>query len=141
MPDCFDLRRRRRVNGSRIGRSGISIVIPRADDYLLPYTDDQLASGRINHRLIAVNTAADDGFSDGAPQDGSRMGIVDPYSRLGAFPITVDGNGRPIEGAASVVLNVDGTSREWFTGRTLAPGSSSRACLRPTKILSRLRST
>lgn len=87
---------------------------PNGHDYLLPYTDERLHHPRINHRLIAVNAAAVTVWLTTRPQDGSRMGIVDPFGRLSTVPITLDGNGRPIEGAASIVLNVDGTSREWI---------------------------
>lgn len=48
------------------------------------------------------------------------MGVADPYSRLATVPLTIDGNGRPIEGAASVLLNVNGTFREWFYRADLA---------------------
>lgn len=87
---------------------------PNGCDYLLPYTDERLHHPRINHRLIAVNTVAMTVWLTTRPQDGSRMGIVDPYSRLATVPITIDGNGRPIEGAATVLLNINATSREWF---------------------------
>jgi hypothetical protein len=76
--------------------------------------DDARKHPRINHRLIAVNTLAMTVWLTARPQDGSRMGIVDPYNRLAAVPVTLDGNGRPIEGAASIVLNVNGTNREWI---------------------------
>jgi len=68
----------------------------------------------INHRLIAVNNDALTVYLSPMPQDGSRMGIVDPYSRLAAFPVILDGNGRPIEDMSSLTLNVAGTNREWF---------------------------
>lgn len=87
---------------------------PNGCDYVLPYTDRRLHHPPINQRLIAVNTAAATVWLTARPQDGSRMGIIDPYSRLSTVPITIDGNGRPIEGVPSIVLNVDGTEREWF---------------------------
>jgi hypothetical protein len=87
---------------------------PAGCEYQLPYSDDRLHHPRINHRLIAVNVLAMTVWLPVGPQDGSRMGIVDPYARLAAVPITLDGNGRPIEGVASIVLNVNGTSREWI---------------------------
>lgn len=86
----------------------------------LPFTDHRLMHPPINQRLIAVNTAAETIWLTTRPQDGSRMGVADPYSRLATVPLTIDGNGRPIEGAASIVLNIDGTFREWFYRADLA---------------------
>lgn len=48
------------------------------------------------------------------PQDGSRFGVVDVSNNLATFPVTVYGNGRTIEGATSVTLDVNGTDSEWF---------------------------
>lgn len=93
---------------------------PNGCDYLLPYTDHRLHHPPINMRLIAVNTEAQVLWLTTRPQDGSRMGVADPFSRLATVPLTIDGNGRPIEGAASIVLNVDGTFREWFYRADLA---------------------
>jgi hypothetical protein len=75
---------------------------------------DHIRRPNINRRLLATNDAAITVYLTLGPQDGSRMGIVDPFSRLAAFPVTIDGNGRTIENAASVVLNTNGASREWF---------------------------
>lgn len=81
----------------------------------LQYLSDwQLNNPPINQRLIAVNTVARTIWFTPRPQDGARMAIADPYGRLSAFPITLQGNGRPIEGAASIVLDVDSTFREWI---------------------------
>lgn len=93
---------------------------PNGCDYLLPYTDHRLHHPPINMRLIAVNTEAQTLWLTTRPQDGSRMGVADPFSRLATVPLTIDGNGRPIEGAASILLNVDGTFREWFYRADLA---------------------
>ena len=77
-------------------------------------TDWQLNNPPINMRLIATNTVARTVWFTPRPQDGARYAIADPYGRLAAFPITLQGNGRPIDGAASLVLNVDNTFREWI---------------------------
>jgi hypothetical protein len=37
-----------------------------------------------------------------------------PFGRLAAFPVTLDANGRTIEGNPTVLLNVNGTFQEWF---------------------------
>lgn len=87
---------------------------PNGCDYQLPYTDHRLHHPPINYRIIAVNTEAMELWLTVRPQDGARMGIADPYSRLSTVPVTIHGNGRPIEDAENVLLNVDGTFREWF---------------------------
>lgn len=68
----------------------------------------------INRRLLATNTAALTVYLTPYPQDGSRMGIVDPFGRLATVPVTLDANGRTIEGAAIKLLNINGTNQEWF---------------------------
>lgn len=69
---------------------------------------------RINCRLIATNEQAMTVYFPVRPSDGTVMAIVDPFQRLDAFPVTLDGNGRTIEGAASVLLDVAGTDRKWL---------------------------
>ena len=89
-------------------------------DYLLPYSDRRLHHPPINQRLIVTNTEATTIYLSVKPQDGARMGIADPYSRLSTVPITLDGNGRPIEAAATLLLNTDGLFREWIYRADLA---------------------
>jgi len=84
------------------------------DNFEIPYTEDRLRQPPINQRLIALNLTATTIRFTLTPQDGARMGIADPFSRLATAPVTLDGNGRPIEGAATILLNVDGTFREWL---------------------------
>jgi hypothetical protein len=79
-----------------------------------PRTPDLIQRPSVNQRLIATNTTALTVYLTPYPQDGSRMGIADPFSRLAALPVTLDANGRPIEGATTLTLNVNGTFQEWF---------------------------
>lgn len=79
-----------------------------------PRTPDLIQRPSINSRLIATNTAPLTVYLTPYPQDGSRMGIADPFGRLAGFPVTLDGNGRTIEAGATKVLNVNGTFQEWF---------------------------
>jgi hypothetical protein len=85
-----------------------------------PRTSDQIQRPGLNSRLIATNASAITVYLPTFPQDGARMAIIDPYERLAAAPVTVDGNGRPIENAASVVLNTNGASSGWFYRADLA---------------------
>lgn len=93
---------------------------PNGDAIVLPYTADQLANPSLNRRLIVVNTEAMTVWLDPNPQAGARMGIADPFGRLSSVPITIDANGRTIEGTPSIVLNIDGTNREWIYRSDLA---------------------
>lgn len=68
----------------------------------------------LNRRLIVSNTAAMTVYLSPYPQDGARMGIIDPLARLATVPVTLNANGRTIENAATVVLNTASLTREWF---------------------------
>lgn len=83
-------------------------------DYIFPYTDYAIDHPEINRRLIATNEVARTIVFSPYPQDGSRMGIADPFGRLAAYPVTLDANGRTIETAATLLLNTNGLFREWF---------------------------
>ena len=65
------------------------------------YTQDQLQRPTINRRFVAVNTTALTVYLTVWPQDGARMGIADPFRPSCSFPVTLDANGRTIEGAAT----------------------------------------
>jgi len=82
--------------------------------YDLAYTDERLEHPTINRRLIAVNEEAKTVYLTLRPQDGARMGIADPFGRLSSVPVTLDANGRTIQGASTLLLNTDGLYREWF---------------------------
>lgn len=77
-------------------------------------TDRQIAHPFLNRRMLALNEAAITVYLSAKPQDGSRMGIIDPFGRLSAYPITLDGNGRTINGSATALLNTNGLATEWF---------------------------
>lgn len=48
------------------------------------------------------------------PFEGQRLSVVDAGGTLGSDNLTLDGNGRKIEGGASVVLSTNGDTRQWF---------------------------
>lgn len=83
-------------------------------EYDLAFTDYRVDHPTINRRLIAVNEEAKTVYLTLRPQDGARMGIADPFGRLASVPVSLDANGRTIEGSASVLLDTNGTFREWF---------------------------
>jgi hypothetical protein len=78
------------------------------------WSDDVWERPRINTRLIAASATAQTVFLPERPYDGSRIALIDPASRLAAAPITLDGNGRTIEGAASLVVSTSATRKIWF---------------------------
>lgn len=48
------------------------------------------------------------------PYDGQRLAAVDAGGSLATNNLTLDGNGRKIEGGATLVLDTNGETREWF---------------------------
>lgn len=76
-------------------------------------TADQIAHPSINRRLLVLNEAAVTIYLSPSPQDGSRMALADIFTRLATYPVTLDANGRTIEGAATLLTNIDGTFKEW----------------------------
>ena len=88
-----------------LGNFGREIAVSLIQDIDRPY---------LNRRLIAVNDAAQTVYFSAMPQDGARMGIIDPFGRLASVPITIDANGRTIEAAATLTVNTNGTMAEWL---------------------------
>ena len=76
---------------------------------------------RPNSRLI-FNLAAPATIKiDPQPQDGQRFSVVDAKSNFATNTLTLDPNGRKIQGGvANLVLNVDDTSKDWFYRSDLA---------------------
>jgi hypothetical protein len=72
------------------------------------------ANPAINRRLVAVHDQAMTVYLPPHPSDGSLIGIVDPFMRLAALPVTLDGNGRTIENTQTVVADTNGLNRTWF---------------------------
>lgn len=91
---------------------------PNSADWLPPA--DQLFYPPINRRLIASAVAPVETYLTPFPQDGARMGIADPFNRLAAFPVTLNANGRIIENDMAIVLNTNGTERQWIYRADLA---------------------
>jgi hypothetical protein len=86
----------------------------RQDIDRLPFIERDFANPGINRRLIAVQDAAMTVYLPPRPSDGSLIAIVDPFLRLAAVPVTLEGNGRTIEGVSSIIANTNGLNRIWF---------------------------
>lgn len=48
------------------------------------------------------------------PEDGSRVAVVDASGNLSTYNLTLNGNGRKIDGASSAVLATNSLKKEWF---------------------------
>lgn len=48
------------------------------------------------------------------PRDGQLMSFIDVAANLETYNLTIDGNGRKIEGVTPLVLNTNGDSRLWM---------------------------
>lgn len=67
----------------------------------------------INSRIVATNQGAIVVDLTVRPQDGARYALIDPYGQLATYPVTLNGNGRTIEGVPYITLNTANTRREW----------------------------
>jgi hypothetical protein len=67
-----------------------------------------------NIRIVATDTPVPKIFFPMTPDDGARMALIDPESRLAGTPITFDGNGRTIDGAETYTANTSKLSKVWM---------------------------
>lgn len=67
-----------------------------------------------NTRLVIRSSQAETIYLPATPKDGNRIAVVDPLNLLSTYNVTLDGNGRAIESAASVVLSTNGVSKQWM---------------------------
>lgn len=67
-----------------------------------------------NTRIMCNLTGAGTVNLHPRPHDGARMGIVDASNNFATNPLTINGNGRLIEGAASQTYNTNGQVRQWL---------------------------
>jgi len=66
-----------------------------------------------NMRVMCNLTAAGTINLHPKPHDGARMGIVDVSGNFATNPLTVNGNGRNIEGASTQTYSTNGQVRQW----------------------------
>lgn len=77
----------------------------------MPGTVDNSAYPPMNSRLLWRTTSPATVWFPEYPSDGARMALVDTGA---SNPITLNGNGRLIEGSPSLVVAIGGEPREWF---------------------------
>lgn len=67
-----------------------------------------------NLRLVLNLSAATTLKLHPQPYEGQRLAFADAGNNIAASPLTLDANGRLIEGAKTVLLNTNGDSRQWL---------------------------
>lgn len=67
-----------------------------------------------NQRLVLNLTENTTVYLHPNPNAGSRVAVVDISNNLATYNLTINGNGRNIEGASSITLNTSGEEKEWF---------------------------
>jgi hypothetical protein len=65
-------------------------------------------------RLVLNLSGAQSLDLDPEPYEGQRLAIVDAATNLATYNLTLNGNGRKIEGATSLVLSTNGMDRQWL---------------------------
>lgn len=93
------------------GQEGLTNTYAKFEDMSETVDDLYIPS---NTRLILNIGAAKTLFLPPNPRDGARVQIIDNKGNVGTYNVTINGNGRQIESAASVVLNTNNVNRQWF---------------------------
>lgn len=98
------------VVGNEVGKELHDIALGGA------YDQSQFLTSWIpeNVRLVLNLGTARSVSAHPRPYEGQRMAVADAANNLATRNLTISGNGRLVEGAASVVLNVNGMARQWM---------------------------
>lgn len=67
-----------------------------------------------NVRLVLNLSTATTVTLSPKPYDGQRFAIVDVAGNLATYNLTIDANGRNIEGGSTVVISTNSTSKQWM---------------------------
>lgn len=100
-------------------KSSTDITKPSA----VPLTPSQAAAYTVtpNSRLVVGLTASMSITLDPFPQDGQRFSVVDATNSLDSFALTINPNGRKLDGGvAPLVLSEEGFSKQWLYRADLA---------------------
>jgi hypothetical protein len=65
-------------------------------------------------RLVLNLSAATSLMLDPSPYEGQRLSFIDTKSNLATYNLTINPNGRLIEGLTTLTLNTNGDSRQWL---------------------------
>lgn len=96
--------------GNEVSDALDDLVIGGANDQS-PYLNDYIPD---NIRLILNLNASKTLKLDPYPFAGQRVSFIDVAGNLATYPLTLDGNGRNIEGSPTLLLNTNGDSREYI---------------------------
>lgn len=67
-----------------------------------------------NSRILLNHSSAQTLYFPDLPENGARMSVIDINSALTTYNVTLNGNGRLIEGATTQVLSTAGLSKAWI---------------------------
>jgi hypothetical protein len=73
-----------------------------------------------NVRLVNVSLESETISLPPFPDNGARIDLLDLTGTMSAHPVTLDGNGKLIENAGSVVVALDGANIQWMYRADLA---------------------
>ena len=76
------------------------------------FTNDNYAP--LNARLVVNSTEPTTINLHPDPEDGSRIAVVDTTGNFATNPLTLNGNGRLVEGNTTLALSTNGVMKEWF---------------------------
>lgn len=83
-------------------------------DYETRYIANEWQYPIANSRLLLRMTDERTIYFPLQPMNGARMKVIDVLGNLATFPVTLDGQGRLIEGASQLVLNQNSINRTWI---------------------------
>lgn len=75
---------------------------------------------RSSYRLLVNSQAPKTVYLDPLPYDGARFSVIDVGGNFATAPLTLVADTRKIEGGSQVVLNQNGTNRDWLYRADLA---------------------
>lgn len=100
-----------RLQPLNFGSLGLTNAYAKREDY-----DDFITSSYVpsNVRLMLNNEGVTTVFLPPKPMDGAMFGVVDVAGNLATNTLTVNGNGRAIEGGSSLLLDTNNLRKDWF---------------------------
>lgn len=78
------------------------------------WTEDSWIYPIINSRILLNHSTTQTLYLPERPENGSRIAVIDVNGALVTYNVTLDGNGRLIDGAATAVLSTAGLNKEWL---------------------------
>jgi hypothetical protein len=81
---------------------------------LSTYVINDTSYAPVNSRVIANLSEAATINLHPDPDDGARFSVIDASGNFATYNMTLNANGRKIEGSSSKLLNTNSTNKEWF---------------------------